>query len=45
MSSRHGQLVLELKQKLLLVNINLFVGGGKEFKEGGDICLPMADSC
>ena len=21
------------------------VGGGKEVQEGGDICIPMADSC
>ena len=21
------------------------VGGGREVKEGGDICIPMADSC
>ena len=21
------------------------VGGGKEAQEGGDICIPMADSC
>ena len=21
------------------------VGGGKEVQEGGDVCIPMADSC
>ena len=21
------------------------VGGGKEVQEGGDMCIPMADSC
>ena len=21
------------------------VGGGKEVQDGGDICMPMADSC
>ena len=21
------------------------VGGGREIQEGGDICIPMADSC
>ena len=21
------------------------VGGGREVQEGGDICIPMADSC
>ena len=21
------------------------VEGGREFREGGDICIPMADSC
>ena len=21
------------------------VGGGREFPEGGDICIPMADAC
>ena len=21
------------------------MGGGREFQKGGDICIPMADSC
>ena len=22
-----------------------WAGGGKEFQKGGDVCVPMADSC
>ena len=26
-------------------NFTLTLGGRREFQEGGDICIPMTDSC
>ena len=30
---------------MLCDNLEDRVGGGREVQEGGDICMPMADSC
>ena len=30
---------------VLCDNLEDRVGGGREVQEGGDICMPMADSC
>ena len=30
---------------MLCDNLEDGVGGGREVHEGGDICIPMADSC
>ena len=30
---------------MLCDNLEDGVGGGREVQEGGDICIPMADSC
>ena len=46
-SQREFAICLRKLQQGLCINLDGWdgVGDGREFQKGGDICIPMADSC
>ena len=46
-SQREFDVWLRKLQQLLCINLEGWdrEGDGREFQKGGDICIPMADSC